>query len=80
MIKPQEWADWLHHPVTETVLKHLNERKDSLISELINIDIASHTVESYGVKALALRYQIDGLGEFLDTESLRESIEVTHEN
>lgn len=79
MIKPQEWADWLRHPVTETVLQYLNERKDSLISELLNVDAES--VEAFGMRHIAYRNQLNGLGEFLDTESLGESIVgVTHEN
>lgn len=82
MIKPQEWADWLRHPVTETVLQHLNERKDSLIGELLNLDRASHTIESYGTAALAIRYHLDGLGEILDLDDIQETVlaKVSHEN
>lgn len=79
-IKQQEWADWLRHPVTETVLNYLDSRKDALTEQLINLDIQD-SVEEYGVKALFLRAHLEGLGEMLDIESLSESIvEVSHED
>lgn len=82
MIKPQEWADWLNHPVTETVLQYLNTRKDALIEQHLNIDIGKHaSIESYGLECLATRCVVEGLGEVLDLQNLQESlVGVTHEN
>ena len=79
-ISRQEWADWLHSPVTQAVVGHLTERSESLIEGLLNAD--ADTAEEIGIKHLAYRNQINGLGEFLDLESLRESIvtEVADEN
>lgn len=71
-ISRQEWADWLRSPVTEAVVSHLTERSSALIEQLCNIDADS--VEGFGIRHLAYRNQINGLGEFLDLDSLRESI------
>jgi hypothetical protein len=72
-MKPQEWADWLAHPVTQAVITHLNEQKDSLIEQLINLPVGE-SVESYGLKAMALRYALSGMGAFLDLDDLKESL------
>jgi hypothetical protein len=81
MIKQQEWADWLRHPVTQAVIQHLEARKDSLISDLLNLDIASKSIDELGIHCLALRSALNGLGEFLDVDDLQESIvEVLHES
>ena len=81
MASQQEWADWLRHPVTEAVIQYLETRKDSLISDLLNTDIASKTTEEIGLHHLVYRSALSGLGEFLDTDSLKESIvEVSNED
>lgn len=71
MIKPQDWADWVRSPITQAVIQTLEEKKNSLIGELLNA--TAFTVEEIGLKHLTLRNQLDGLGEFLDLESLAES-------
>jgi len=71
-ITRQEWADWLRSPVTEAVVSHLTERSTALIEGLVNA--SADTVEQLGIKHLAHRNQINGLAEFLDLDSLRESI------
>lgn len=81
MIKQQEWADWLHHPVTQAVLDYINGRKDALIEELLNLDVGPMNTEQIGLRYTAYRNALNGIGELLDTDSLKESIvEVSHEN
>lgn len=81
MIKQQEWADWLHHPVTQEVLEHLNERKDALIEEVLNMSVGTMTIEQIGIQYVAFRNALNGLGVVLDIDDLAESlIEVSHED
>jgi len=80
MIKQQQWADWLASPVTQAVIQHLDSQKTNLIQQLLDIPI-SNGIEAIGLDHLAIRYKLDGLGEFLDVESLSENIiEVSNED
>lgn len=73
-ITPQMWLDWQRSPATAAVLEHLETRKTSLIEQLLNLDIQSHSVESYGISAIAIRYHLEGMGEFLDLQNLEETL------
>lgn len=71
-ISRAEWADWLRSSVTQAVVAKLNERKDDLIGRLVNADAQS--IEELALLHIRYRNQLEGLGEFLDLESLEEWI------
>ena len=71
-ISRAEWADWLRSPVTEAVVAKLNEKRDDLIGQLLNM--SGESVEAFGLMHLALRNQLNGLGEFLDLDGLEDWI------
>lgn len=70
MASQQDFADWRRHPVTQEVVRKLEERKDALITKMLNIECK--TLEDFGINHLAFRNQVNGLGEFLDLDSLQE--------
>ncbi len=70
MATQQDFADWRRHPVTQEVVQKLNEKKDDLISQLLNMQCQS--IEEFGIRYLAIRNKIDGIGEFLDLDDLQE--------
>lgn len=73
-MKRQDWADWLHSPVTQAVISRLDERKNELISELLGIQ--DENLEAIAIKHIAARKHLEGLAEVLDTDSLAEAIGV----
>jgi hypothetical protein len=72
MASQQEFADWQRHPVTQQVIRYLEGKKDTLLERLVNLEC--DTVEQFGIHHLALRNQVNGLGEFLDLDNLKEVI------
>ncbi len=72
MATQQDFADWRRHPVTQEVVQKLNEKKDDLIGQLLNMKC--ETIEEFGIHFLAYRNQINGLGEFLDLDYLQEVV------
>lgn len=70
MASQQEFADWRRHPVTQEVIRHLEQKKDDLIGQLLNREWK--TVEEYGIAQIAYRNQLNGLAEFLSLDDLQE--------
>ena len=70
MASQQEFADWRRHPVTQEVIRHLEQKKDDLIGQLLNKEWK--TVEEYGIAQIAYRNQLNGLAEFLSLDDLQE--------
>lgn len=73
-ISRAEWADWLRSPVTQAVNQALTKRSESLIEDLLKIE--AETLEAIGIRHIALRNRVEGLGEFLDLDSLADMVEV----
>ena len=71
-ITHQEWADWLRSDVTEAVVEKLSEKQTDLIESLLNAD--GESIEEVALHHIRIRNQLEGLGEFLDLESLGEWI------
>lgn len=71
-ITRQEWADWLHAPVTQAVIRKLEEQQAALVGALLNVE--AETLEGMGLLHLAYRNQLDGLGAFLDLDHLCEML------
>ena len=67
-ISRAEWADWLRSPVTEAVVAKLEEKRDSLVEAMLNGGGVS--IEEVALHHIRYRNQLEGLGEFLDLESL----------
>ena len=72
MITSQDWADWLRSDVTQAVVAKLTERQEELIERLVNVD--GDSIEGVALAHIQYRNQLEGLGEFLDLESLGEWI------
>lgn len=70
MVTPQDWADWRRAAVTEEVVGKLTEKRDDLLEKLLNIE--GRSLEEIGLKYVQFRNQLEGLGEFLDVDSLGE--------
>jgi hypothetical protein len=78
MIKASEFRDWLNSPVTKAVIARLEEVKKDRIEHLLNLSRNSY--EELAIEYQAVRCQLNGLGEFLDLDSLAESMGVTNED
>lgn len=72
-ITPQMWLDWQRSPATAAIVEHLEAQKTALIEQLLSLPL-ENTAEQLGIAFIALRYKLDGLGEFLDFDSLAENI------
>lgn len=72
MASQQEFADWRRHPVTQEVIRYLEQKKDDLIGQLLNKEWK--TVEEYGIAQIAYRNQLNGLAEFLSLDDLQEGV------
>jgi hypothetical protein len=78
MIKASEFRDWLNSPVTKAVIARLEEVRNDKISDILGIQELS--LDALAIRHVALRSELSGLGEFLDLDSLAESIGVTNED
>lgn len=70
MATQQDFADWRRHPVTQEVIRKLDEKKRDAIDRLI-IDKAE-TLEEHGMVRLAVQNYVAGICEFLDLDYLQE--------
>lgn len=77
-VSRQEWADWVRSSVTQAVIQSLETRSRSLIEEMLAI--TAETAEGFGLAHIAYRNKLDGLGEFLDLDSLADLVEVSDAN
>jgi len=70
-ISKEAWDQWASNPVTKLVQAHLQERCESLTSQMLNLDVTSpdFSLETYGLNSMALRYHIEGIAEFVDFET-----------
>lgn len=71
-ISRTEWVDWLRSSVTQAVVAKLSEKRDEAVEAMLNAQGGS--IEEIGLVHLAYRNKLEGLGEFLDLESLEEWI------
>lgn len=70
MASQQEFADWRRHPVTQEVVRKLDERKQAAIENLVTD--RANTLEEHGILRMAVQNYLSGLGEFLDLDYLQE--------
>jgi hypothetical protein len=68
----EEWVQWKNNSTTKLVVERLNEVRDKSISDMLNLDITREdfSLEKFALHSIALRYQIEGLSEFLDFNNL----------
>ncbi len=67
-----EWADWLRSDVTRAVIEKLSGKRDDLIEQLLNR--GGDSIEEVALHHIQYRNQLEGLGEFLDLETLSDWI------
>jgi hypothetical protein len=72
-ITPQMWLDWQRSPATAAIVQYLETQKTALIEQLLSLPL-ENTAEQLGIQFIALRYKLDGLGEFLDFDALEEAL------
>jgi len=72
-ITPRMWQDWQSSSATEAVRSYIEAQKSALIEQLLGLPL-SETAEQTGLAFIAIRYKLDGLGEFLDFENIGENI------
>ena len=79
-----EWSSWVNSPVTQAICQYLQEQANDILNESINLSLPKDkaSLEKYGMQSLAARYAVDGIGQFLDFETLKEILveEDSHDN
>ncbi len=59
-----EWSQWVNSPVTKAVMARMTEERNELLTKMLNLDVATLSLEQYGLEAMALRYAADGISRF----------------
>jgi hypothetical protein len=73
-----EWEEWVRSPITKAVANHLTNVSNDRIESMLNCN--AETIEGFGIRHLAYRNQVNGIAEFLDFETLAESLGVPNED